>query len=129
MRQEFEMTREEMDKIIAINKEGGDPVMFLSGGMPLGQSKQEKINDYWEILGTKYGFKPMTVEGSSKGSLFFLAEPILVVIPKTQEEIDIEKYDTLQKIVDQIESCNFECNAGSIKDNVAFKVLKKRAGL
>ena len=29
MRQEFEMTQEEMDNIIAINKGGGDPVMFF----------------------------------------------------------------------------------------------------
>jgi len=74
MRQEFKMTQEEMDNIIAINKGGGDPVMFLSGGTPMGSSLQEKINQYWEILGKKYGFKPMTVEGSSKGKLFFIAE-------------------------------------------------------
>lgn len=30
MRQEFEMTREEMNKIIAINKEGEDHVMFFT---------------------------------------------------------------------------------------------------
>jgi hypothetical protein len=75
MKQEFEMTQEEMDRIIAINKEGGDPVMYLSGGMPLGRSLQEKINDYWAELGQKYGFEPMTVQGSPRGKLFFLAEP------------------------------------------------------
>lgn len=79
MRQEFEMTQEEMDNIIAINKGGGDPVMFLSGGTPMGSSLQEKINQYWEILGNKYGFKPITVEGSSKGKLFFIAKPVPVV--------------------------------------------------
>jgi hypothetical protein len=76
MKQEFEMTQEEMDNIIAINKGGGDPIMFLSGGIPMGSSLQEKINQYWKILGNKYGFKPMTVEGSSKGKLFFIAEPV-----------------------------------------------------
>ena len=81
MRQEFEMTREEMDHILAINKEGGDPVMFLSGGTPLGMSLAEKINRYWDQLGNKYGFKPSTVEGSAKGELFFIAEPIPKVIP------------------------------------------------
>lgn len=85
MKQEFEMTQEEMDNIIAINKGGGDPVMFLSGGTPMGSSLQEKINQYWEILGNKYGFKPMTAEGSSKGHLFFLAEATLPQPPKTQE--------------------------------------------
>jgi hypothetical protein len=73
MRKEFEMTQEEMDKIISINKEGGDPVMYLSGGTPIGRSLQEKINDYWKELGNKYGFEPMTVQGSSRGALFFTA--------------------------------------------------------
>jgi len=76
MRKEFEMTQEEMDKIISINKEGGDPVMYLSGGIPMGRSLQEKINDYWKELGDKYGFKPMTVQGSSRGNLFFTAETL-----------------------------------------------------
>ena len=67
MRQEFEMTQEEMDNIIAINKGGGDPVMFLSGGTPMGSSLQEKINQYWGILGNKYGFKKMTELRCSKG--------------------------------------------------------------
>lgn len=75
MKKEFEMTQEEMDNIIAINKEGGDPVMYLSGGIPMGRSLQEKINDYWEILGKKYGFDPLSAEGSSKGRLFFMATP------------------------------------------------------
>jgi hypothetical protein len=92
MKQEFEMTQEEMDNIIAINKGGGDPVMFLSGGIPMGSSLHEKINQYWEILGNKYGFKPLTAEGSAKGKLFFLAEPKPIVIPKTQTELEIEKY-------------------------------------
>lgn len=67
------MTQEEMDKIISINKEGGDPVMYLSGGTPIGRSLQEKINDYWKELGNKYGFEPMTVQGSSRCALFFTA--------------------------------------------------------
>ena len=76
MRKEFEMTQEEMDIIIEINKQGGDPVMYLSGGMPFGESLKEKINDYWEILGRKYGFKPLTGQASPKGKLFFTAEVI-----------------------------------------------------
>lgn len=140
MKQEFEMTQEEMDNIIAINKGGGDPVMFLSGGVPMGQSLQEKINQYWEILGNKYGFKPMTVEGSAKGKLFFLAEPKPIVIPKTAEEIAIEKYTSdaegymsngvkrsLQKIVKQLEMSEYECKGGFLSTNVAFLALKKLA--
>ncbi len=69
MKQEFEMTQEEMDNIIAINNGGGDPVMFLSGGTPMGSSLQEKINQYWKILSDKYGFKQMTVEASSSARL------------------------------------------------------------
>jgi len=128
MRQEFEMTQEEMDNIIAINKGGGDPVMFLSGGTPMGSSLQEKINQYWAILGNKYGFKPMTVEGSSKGKLFFIAEATPPPPPpKTQTEIEIEKYDTLQKIVEQLEFCNYEAEGGFLKNNVAFLSLKRMA--
>jgi len=91
MKKVFEMTQEEMDNIIAINNDGGDPVMFLSGGTPMGRSLQEKINQYWDILGKKYGFLPEAVEGSSKGKLFFLAEPCPVEVPKTQSEIEMDK--------------------------------------
>jgi DNA-binding XRE family transcriptional regulator len=92
MNQEFEMTQEEMDNIIAINKGGGDPVMFLSGGVPMGSSLQEKINQYWVILGNKYGFKPMTAKGSSKGKLFFLAEPA---------PIDTTRYLSVKEALEQ----------------------------
>lgn len=128
MKQEFEMTQEEMDNIIAINKGGGDPVMFLSGGIPMGQSLQEKINQYWGILGNKYGFKPLTGEASPKGSLFFFAEPATPTLPtKTQTEIQIDKYDTVSKIVEQLEGCNYENEAGVLNKNVAFLALKKMA--
>lgn len=129
MKQEFEMTREEMDNIIAINKGGGDPVMSLSGDTPMGESLQEKINQYWEILGDKYGFKPMTVEGNSRGDLFFLAEPTPKVIPKTAEEIAMDQYDTLQKIVEQLEKCDYQTKdeLHDLKNNVAFLSLKRMA--
>jgi hypothetical protein len=127
MKQEFEMTQEEMDNIIAINKGGGDPVMFLSGGIPMGESLQDKINGYWETLGNKYGFKPLTAEGSSKGNLFFLAESKPIVVPKTQTEIEMDKYDTIAKIVSQLESCNYETEAGLLVNNIAFMSLKRMA--
>lgn len=117
------MTEEEMNDIISINKKGSDPAIFLSGGIPIGYSVQEKINAYWEILGKKYGFKPMTVEGSPNGRLFFYAEPE----EKLQPEIEIEKYDTIAKIVAQLESCNYECEGGLLENNVAFIALKRMA--
>ncbi len=138
MRQEFEMTQEEMDHIIAIIKGGGDPVMFLSGGVPMGSSIQERINQYWEILGNKYGFIPHTAEGSAKGKLFFIAEPKPVVVPKTQTEIEVEKYignakgyiggdakEALRKIVAQFELGKYESQGGYLTNNIAFIALKE----
>jgi hypothetical protein len=114
-----------MDDIIAINK-SQMPVMMI-GNITTGMDLQERINAYWEGLGDKYGFKPTTVEGSAKGTLFFLAEPKPKVIPKTQSEIEMDKFDTLQKIVDQLESCDYENQAGILKMNVAFLSLKRMA--
>ena len=37
------------------------------------------------------------------------------------------EFDSLIKIVEQLEKCNFSCEAGSLKDNSAFKALKKMA--
>ena len=82
MKQEFEMTQEEMDEIIRINKSTSNTVMMV-GGVDFSNNLTEAINTYWRILGDKYGFKYTTVEGSSKGKLFFLAEPKLIVKPKT----------------------------------------------
>ena len=43
----------------------------------------------------------------------------------TQEEID--KYDSLQKIVDQLEMCEYECIGGNLVNNIAFIKLKELA--
>ena len=123
MKQEFEMTQAEMDDIIAINK-SQMPVMLI-GNVTTGMDLRERINAYWEGLGDKYGFKPMTVEGGAKGKLFFLAEPKPKVIPKTREEIEMDKFDTIKKIVEQLESCNYECTGGYLKNNTAFLALKR----
>lgn len=121
MKQEFEMQQEEMDKIISINKATSNTVMMI-GGVDMSSNLTEAINSYWKILGDKYGFKWNTVEGSAKGKLFFLAEPKPIVVPKTQTEIEMDKYDSLQKIVDQLESVD-----GSLKMNIAFMKLKQMA--
>lgn len=123
MKQEFEMTQEEMDDIIAINK-NQSPVMKF-GSFWSGMGLQEKINHYWETLGNKYGFKHLTVEGSARGKLFFLAEPKPVEVPKTETEKAVEKLDSIKKIVDQLEGCNYECEGGFLKNNVAFIALKE----
>ena len=60
-RREYILTDKQFDKIIQINKEGGDPVMYASGGIPLGKSLSEKINDYWKQLGDDLGFDWKTV--------------------------------------------------------------------
>ena len=125
MKQEFEMTRQEMDDLISVYK-GQSPVMKF-GDSWTGMDLQEKINHYWKTLGDKYGFNPLTAEGSAKGDLFFLAEPKPIIIPKTQTEIEIDKYDTLEKIVEQLEFCNYETKEGYLKNNVAFLSLKRMA--
>lgn len=136
MKQEFEMKQEEMDGIIQINKDQM-PVMKI-GTVTTGMDLAEKVNSYWKGLGNKYGFEHMTVEGSSKGKLFFLAEPKPIVKPKTQTEIEIDKYlnhvslplgnsirSALSKIIKQLEPCDYECIGGPLVNNVAFMALKK----
>ena len=125
MKQEFEMTQQEMDDIISINK--NQPPVMKFGDYWTGMDLQEKINHYWETLGNKYGFKHLTAEGSAKGKLFFLAEPKPIEVPKTAEEKAIEQYDTLQKIVVQLEFCEYESEGGFLKNNVAFIALKRMA--
>ncbi len=126
MKQEFEMMQEEMDDIIAINK-SQMPVMQI-GNVTTGMDLQDRINNYWKGLSDKYGFKQMTVEGSSRGKLFFLAEPKPITNPKTGTEIAMDKFDTLQKIVDQLEFVDYTNEHGvSIKMNVAFMKLKLMA--
>ena len=115
-----------MDKIISINNATSNTVMMI-GGVDMSNNLTEAINAYWVILGDKYGFKPSTAEGSSRGNLFFLAEPKPIVKPKTQTEIEMDKYDTLQKIVDQLEMSDYECEGGVLKNNVAFMKLKLMA--
>lgn len=130
MKQEFEMLQSEMDDIIAINK-NQSPVMKF-GDYWSGMDLQEKINHYWETLGNKYGFKHMSVEGSSRGKLFFLATPKPIVVPKTTLEKEIDKYDTLEKIVAQLESAfsgDSKDISGDIGMNVAFMALKRMAGI
>ena len=45
-------------------------------------------------------------------------------INKSQTDIEIAKYNTLAKIVEQLEGCNYECESGTLNNNVAFLALK-----
>jgi hypothetical protein len=138
MKQEFEMLQSEMDDIIAINK--NMPPVMKFGDYWSGMDLAERINEYWKVLGDKYGFEYLSVEGSAKGHLFFLATPKEKVIPKTRTEIEIDKYigeslgymsyqakEACSKIVEQLEKCNYENEAGALNTNIAFLALKKLA--
>jgi hypothetical protein len=72
-KEKYEITDEEYAEILKINKEGGDPLMYLSGGIPMGRSLQEKINDYWKGLALKKGFREGTIEPIDNRN--FYAEP------------------------------------------------------
>lgn len=46
---------------------------------------------------------------------------------KNQTRTEMGQYDTLEKIVKQLESCNYENEAGKLTRNVAFLKLKEIA--
>lgn len=125
MKQEFEMSEEELQAIYDISR-NQMPVMLI-GGVSCGQDSQAKANCLWKQMADNYGFVWDSVEGSSRGKRFFLATPKPKVIPKTQTEIEMDKYDSLQKIVDQLESCNYEAEVGFLVNNIAFMKLKQLA--
>ena len=125
MKQEFEMTEEELQAIYDISR-NQMPVMLI-GNTSCGQDSQERANYLWKKMADDYGFVWDSVEGSARGKRFFLATPKPKVIPKTQSEIEMDKYDTLQKIVDQLEMSDYECEGGYLKNNIAFLSLKKMA--
>jgi hypothetical protein len=76
MRREFEMTEEDLAKIMnRINTARGMPLIMLQVGMP--ESPQEAANAAWAELGQRMGFKPMTVlPCSGKSDRCFTAEPV-----------------------------------------------------
>jgi hypothetical protein len=73
-RTNYEMSKEDLKRILDASKP--TPVMFLSGGTPMGSSQQESANQAWAALGKKMGFDYMTVRPvPSKGQRFFSAVP------------------------------------------------------
>ena len=73
-RTNYEMTEEDLKSLLDACKP--TPVMFLSGGTPIGGSPQENANAAWEALGKKMNFDHMTVRPiQGKGTRFFTAIP------------------------------------------------------
>ena len=99
MKQEFKMTQQEMDDIIAIN-ENRMPLMKI-GNVSTGMDLQARVNNYWKGLSDKYGFKRITVEPSSKGKLFFLAEPKSCDVLKAKTETNVDIISALAKKIDK----------------------------
>ena len=71
MKKVFEMTDLELKEIMDASKP--TPVMYLSGGQPMFNSRQANANHAWRLLGEKYGFDHMTVRPTGKGVKFFSA--------------------------------------------------------
>lgn len=69
MRKEFEMTEAQLNDLLDAGKP--TPVMYLSGGIPMGGTPQENANRAWENLGKELGFRHMTVQPNGKGNRLF----------------------------------------------------------
>lgn len=70
MRKEYEMSQEQLDKILDACKPV--PYMIIGGMAP--RSTQENANAAWSSLGQEMGFDHMSVKPSNKGNKFFTAE-------------------------------------------------------
>ena len=73
MRKEFELTEEQLNKLLGAGK--AVPAMYLSGGAPMFGTPQENSNRAWSELGDELGFEYMTVQPvSGKSDGFFTAD-------------------------------------------------------
>jgi len=73
MRKEFELSDEDYAYLIAACQPV--PYMIIGGVEPA--SPQENANRAWQVIGSRMGFKSMTVQPvSGKGSKFFTAEVV-----------------------------------------------------
>ena len=59
MRKTYTMTEEQLNTLLDACKP--TPVMYLSGGVPMGGAPQENANRAWATLGEELGFNPMSV--------------------------------------------------------------------
>lgn len=69
-RREFEMSQEQLDKILEACK----PVPYIAIQCGTPPSPQENANYAWAKLGREMGFDAMTVKPSKGGDRFFSAE-------------------------------------------------------
>ena len=70
-RKDFELTDEQLDRLIKASK----PVPYLIMGGVGPRSPQENVNDVWSVLGKEMGFKFLTVKPvSGKDQHHFTAE-------------------------------------------------------
>ncbi|MBU2701112.1 hypothetical protein Ga0466249_002223 [Sporomusaceae bacterium BoRhaA] len=72
MRKEFEMTEDELNKILDACK----PVPYMIVGNYVPTSPQENANRAWQALAKERGFVWDTVQPCGKGNRFFTAETI-----------------------------------------------------
>ncbi len=102
-RTNYEMTEKDLKKILEASKP--TPVMFLSGGTPIGGNQQENANRAWEELGKKMGFDYMTfrpIEGG--GQRFFTAIPSETESQRRERE----KKEAHKKKIERIDQLNKE---------------------
>ncbi len=71
-RTEYEMTQEDLDKILDAIKNTA-PLIMIGGTVP--PNRQEVTNAAWAELGKRMGFDYMTVRPSAGGDRFFSAVP------------------------------------------------------
>ena len=84
MRKEFEMTEEQLGRLLNASKP--TPAMFLSGGIPMAGTPQENANAAWDRLGMKMGFEYLTVRPvPGKGQRFFTADVRAASPPATSK--------------------------------------------
>lgn len=73
-RVEYEMSEQDFNDILDACKP--TPVLFVSGGVPIGGSPQENANAAWSELGRRMGFDYMSVRPVvGKNARFFTAIP------------------------------------------------------
>jgi len=77
------------------------------------------INCYKNDVDAKDGRSRSGVSSFAKSYIIPFEEKVL-----SQTDIEIAKFDTLAKIVEQLERCNYETEAGCLNNNVAFLALK-----
>ena len=71
-RLEYELTDSEYQELLEASRLV--PLLYLSGGIPMGLTTQDHANAAWRALGQKRGFDYLTVQ-PSRSLKHFTAEP------------------------------------------------------